>query len=217
MKTFKAEEQTWNNTKKKREMKLVKKYILSVAILCCFITEVQAQSIKTNIPLWLTGSPNIGFEYTLTRQITLNAEALWMPYMFKDGEEVFRVLEGSVEARYYLDPRNYYTNDSWDGFYVGPYAMYGNFNIGLLKNDNIDESRRRKGWGVSGGITAGYKFAFGTRWAIDVNLGLGYAHIQYDKYELGGDKIQYPLELKKTRQWIGPTKFGVHLVYNIFR
>lgn len=200
-----------------REMKSVKKYLLSAAVFCCFVAGVQAQSIKTNIPLWLTGSPNIGFEYTLTRQVTMNAEVLWMPYMFKNGEEVFRVLEGSLEARYYIDPRNYYTNDSWDGFYIGPYAMFGNFNIGLLKNDNPEESRRRKGWGVSGGVTGGYKFAFGTRWALDLNLGLGYAHLQYDKYPLGGEYVQFPLEVKKTRRWIGPTKFGVHLVYNLFR
>jgi len=199
------------------KIKTVIRYVLGVAILSVVTTTVAAQSIKTNIPLWLTGSPNIGFEYTLTRQVTLNAEALWMPYMFKDGEEVFRILEGSIEARYYLDPRNYYTNDTWDGFYVGPYAMYGNFNIGLIKDDDKDSSVRRKGWGVSGGVSAGYKFAFGTRWALDINLGLGYAHLQYDKYPLGGEFVNYPLELKKTRQWIGPTKFGVHIVYNIFR
>ena len=199
------------------KIKKVIRYVLGVAILSTVTTTVAAQSIKTNIPLWLTGSPNIGFEYTLTRQVTLNAEALWMPYMFKDGEEVFRILEGSIEARYYLDPRNYYTNDTWDGFYVGPYAMYGNFNIGLIKDDDKESSVRRKGWGVSGGISAGYKFAFGTRWALDINLGLGYAHLQYDKYPLGGEYVNYPLELKRTRQWIGPTKLGVHIVYNIFR
>ena len=195
----------------------VKKYILSFAILSCLAIGVNAQTIKTNTIMWLTGSPNIGYEQTLTRQVTLNAEVLWMPYMFKDGEEVFRALQGTVEARYYINPRNYYTNDSWDGFYVGPYAMYGNFNIGLLKNDDPLQSIRRKGWGVSGGITTGYKFAFGTRWALDLNIGLGYAHLQYDKYHLGGEYVHFPIEKKQTKKWIGPTKFGVHLAYNIFR
>lgn len=199
------------------KIKTVIGYVLGIAIWSAVTTTVAAQSIKINTPLWLTGSPNIGFEYTLTRQVTLNAEALWMPYMFKSGEEVFRILQGTIEARYYWDPRNYYTNDSWDGFYIGPYAMYGNFNIGLIKDNNKAESIRRRGWGVSGGITTGYKFAFGTRWALDLNIGIGYAHLQYNKYPLGGEYVHYPLELKKTRKWIGPTKFGVHLVYNIFR
>ena len=48
-------------------------------------------------------------------------------------------------------------------------------------------------------------------------MGVGYAHFQYDKYKLGGEYVNFPLELKKTKQWIGPTKFGVSLTYNIFR
>ena len=103
------------------------------------------------------------------------------------------------------------------GFYIGPYAMYGTFNIGLLKHNDPLRSYRRKGWGVSGGITFGYKYAFNSRLALDMNIGVGYAHFQYDKYKLGGEYVNFPLELKKTKQWIGPTKFGVSLTYNIFR
>lgn len=183
---------------------------------------LRAQSVRTNLPLWLTGSPNVGFECTLSRQFTAVADVSWMPYMFRKHEEVFRVLQGSVEARYYVNPGNFYTNDSWDGFYVGPYAMYGNFNVGFFKHGENGEgdanrSRRHKGWGVSGGITAGYKFSFNSRWGLDLNLGLGYAHLQYNKYRLGGEYADFPLRLKQTKSWIGPTKFGVHLTYNLFR
>ena len=52
---------------------------------------------------------------------------------------------------------------------------------------------------------------------LDLNLGVGYVHFQYDKYKLGGEYANFPLEVKKTKQWIGPTKFGVSLTYNIFR
>ncbi len=198
-------------------MKPVVRYILLVSVLLCLFGGVRAQSVKVNVPLWLTGSPNIGFEYTLTRQLTVNAEGAWLPDMFKKNEEVFRVLMGSAELRYYWNPQNFYTNDSWDGFYIGPYAMYGTFNIGLLKHNDPLRSYRRKGWGVSGGITFGYKYAFNSRLALDMNIGVGYAHFQYDKYKLGGEYVNFPLELKKTKQWIGPTKFGVSLTYNIFR
>jgi hypothetical protein len=176
-----------------------------------------AQSIKTNVPLLLTGSPNIGIETTLTRQLTLDAEVMWMPYMFKKHEEVFRASMGSIECRYHVNPAHYYTNDSWDGFYVGPYALYGQFNIGRYRHHDMDRSFRRKGWGVSGGLTAGYKFYLSPRFKIDINVGLGYAHLQYNKYKLGGEYADFPLEQKATKAWIGPTKFGVYLVYNIFR
>lgn len=100
-------------------MKPIRRHILSLSVLFCFACGVQAQSIRINMPLWLTGSPNIGFEYTLTRQLTVNGEVIWLPYMFKKNEEVFRSLQGAVEVRYYVNPHNFYTNDSWDGFILG--------------------------------------------------------------------------------------------------
>jgi hypothetical protein len=190
---------------------------ITCALLLALTGALRAQSIKTNIPLWVTGSPNIGAEVTLTRQLTLDGEVLWMPYMFKKHEEVFRALVGSIECRYHVSPSHYYTNDSWDGFYVGPYALYGQFNIGLMRHGDMDRSYRRRGWGVSGGITTGYKIYLSPRFKLDINVGIGYAHLQYNKYKLGGEYAHYPIERKATKAWIGPTKFGVYLVYNIFR
>lgn len=199
-------------------MKRFLQHILACLALCLFYCpSSQAQALKTNIPLILTGTPNVGVEWSLGKQLTLNADVLWAPYLFKKDEEVFRALIGSVDVRYYINPKYYYTNDLWDGFYVGPYAMYGNFNIGLKNSDEEKTSYRRKGWGVSAGLSTGYKFYLSSRFRLEINLGLGYAHMQYDKHELGGEFAHYPLERKKTKAYVGPTKFGVHLVYNIFR
>lgn len=177
---------------------------------------VKAQAIKTNVPLLLVGTPNVGMEFTVSQQFTTNLDILWMPYMFKKHEEVLRALVGSADLRYYVKPRYYYTNNMYDGFYLGPYVEAGNFNIGFWR-DEERESYRYKGWGISAGLSLGYKFYLSKRFRLDLNLGLGYAHLQYDKYQLGGEWADYPLELKDTRAWFGPTKFGVHLVYNLFR
>ena len=177
---------------------------------------VKAQAIKTNVPLLLVGTPNVGMEFTVSQQFTTNLDILWMPYMFKKHEEVLRALVGSADLRYYVKPRYYYTNHMYDGFYLGPYVEAGNFNIGFWRGEER-ESYRDKGWGISAGLSLGYKFYLSKRFRLDLNLGLGYAHLQYDKYQLGGEWADYPLELKDTRAWFGPTKFGVHLVYNLFR
>ena len=177
---------------------------------------VKAQAIKTNVPLLLVGTPNVGMEFTVSQQFTTNLDILWMPYMFKKHEEVLRALVGSADLRYYVKPRYYYTNNMYDGFYLGPYVEAGNFNIGFWRGEER-ESYRYKGWGISAGLSLGYKFYLSKRFRLDQNLGLGYAHLQYDKYQLGGEWADYPLELKDTRAWFGPTKFGVHLVYNLFR
>lgn len=177
---------------------------------------VKAQAIKTNVPLLLVGTTNVGMEFTVSQQFTTNLDILWMPYMFKKHEEVLRALVGSADLRYYVKPRYYYTNNMYDGFYLGPYVEAGNFNIGFWRGEER-ESYRYKGWGISAGLSLGYKFYLSKRFRLDLNLGLGYAHLQYDKYQLGGEWADYPLELKDTRAWFGPTKFGVHLVYNLFR
>ena len=177
---------------------------------------VKAQAIKTNVPLLLVGTPNVGMEFTVSQQFTTNLDILWMPYMFKKHEEVLRALVGSADLRYYVKPRYYYTNNMYDCFYLGPYVEAGNFNIGFWRGEER-ESYRYKGWGISAGLSLGYKFYLSKRFRLDLNLGLGYAHLQYDKYQLGGEWADYPLELKDTRAWFGPTKFGVHLVYNLFR
>ena len=193
--------------------------ILFILLLTGFVYSPSAssQAIKTNVPLILTGTPNIGVEWSVGKQFTVNGDILWAPYLFKKNEEVFRSLIGSIDLRYYINPKFYYTNDLWDGFYIGPYAMAGNFNIGLKNNEPDKISYRRRGWGISSGISTGYKFYLSSRFRLEVNAGFGYAHMQYDKFQLGGEYAKYPLERKKTKAYVGPTKFGIHLVYNIFR
>lgn len=190
--------------------------IMSLMLFCCN-PDTKSQALKTNLPLILSGSPNIGVEWSVGRLLTANVDVSWMPYMFKKNEEVFRVLAGSIDFRYYLNPKYYYTNDLWDGFYVGPYVTAGNFNVGLKEKNEEKTSYRRRGWGVSCGVSAGYKFYLSSRLRLDTNIGLGYAHFQYDKYQLGGEFANFPEEIKKTKSYIGPTKIGVSIVYNIFK
>ena len=175
-------------------------------------------AVKVNIPITLVGSPNVGAEVLIGQQFTVNGDFLWLPYLWKKEEEVFRALQTSVDLRYYPNPRYYYTSTFYDGLYFGPYAMYGNFNIGLAGSDGLtDDDIRYRGWGISGGVSVGYKLFLSTRFRLDINVGLGYARLQYNTYQLGGEWSEWPTTIDDTKDWIGPTKFGVHLVYNLFR
>ena len=161
-------------------MKKIIRYIAFCAVLLLLSNQnVRSQAIKTNIPFTITGNPNIGVEWSVSKQLTLNADILWSPYMFKKSEEVFRLLIGSVDFRYYVNPRYYYTNDLWDGFYIGPYFTAGNFNIGLKNKNEEETSYRRVGWGMSTGVSTGYKFYLSARFRVDLNIGVGYVHTQY--------------------------------------
>ena len=191
-------------------------YVL-IALFSMFTQSSSGQAIKTNIPLTLAGSPNLGFEFTVGNQMAINVEGLWTPYMSKSSESVFRVLQTSADLRYYLKPKYYHTNNMFDGFYVGPYVMYGNYNVGFNRADPVESNDRYVGWALSAGVNVGYKLYLSRRFRLDFNLGIGYAHLQHDIYRLGKEYSEYPYKIKDTKSWIGPTKFGIHLVYNINR
>ena len=195
------------------------KYQLSflIVLFSMFTLSSSGQAVKANIPLTLAGSPNLGFEFTIGAQMAINVEGLWTPYMSKSSESVFRVLQTSADLRYYLKPKYYHTNNMFDGFYVGPYVMYGNYNVGFNRVDPVESNNRYVGWGLSAGVNVGYKLYLSRRFRLDFNMGIGYAHLQHDIYRLGKEYSEYPYKLKDTKSWIGPTKFGIHLVYNINR
>lgn len=115
--------------------------------------------------------------------------------------------------RYYFKPAEGYRLT--DGWYVGGYAMYGDFNIGLYRHNDMDQSFRRMGWGVSAGVSAGWKYQFNAHWQMDINIGIGYAHLQYHKYKLGGAYKHRPIGTWRTKEWIGPTRFSVSFGYVI--
>ena len=175
-------------------------------------------AVKTNVPMLLLGGPNVGAEITLSQQFTVNGEFMWQPFLFKKKEDVFDAMLMGADFRYYPNPRFFYTSSYYDGLYFGPYAMYGLFNIGMVGGDGLSaDDERYKGWGISGGLLVGYKLFLSPRFRLDINLGLGYAHLQYDTYQMTGQWAEWPMSIKDTKSWIGPTKFGVHLVYNLFR
>lgn len=193
------------------------KYLLyvSIALLSMISISGHGQAIKTNIPLTLAGTPNLGVEFTIGNQLAINVEGLWMPYLFKKSESVLRGFQTNAEVRYYIKPKYYHTNNLFDGFYIGPYAMYANYNIGFNRKDPVESNNRYVGWALSSGISLGYKLYLSRKLRIDFNLGIGYAHLQYDIYSLGKEHAEYPRSLKDTKMWIGPTKLGIHLVYNL--
>lgn len=195
------------------------KYLLYILISLFSLSSLSSsgQAIKTNIPLILVGTPNLGFEFTVGSQFAVNIEGLWTPYMFKKSESVFRVFQTSADFRYYIKPKYYHTNNMFDGLYLGPYVMYGAYNVGFNRADPVESNDRYVGWGISTGLNIGYKMYLSRSLRLDFNVGVGYAHLQYDTYRLGKEHSEYPYKMKETKPWIGPTKFGIHLVYNIGR
>jgi hypothetical protein len=70
-------------------------------------------------------------------------------------------------------------------------------------------------WTYGGGLEYGYSAPIAKRLNIDFTLGLGYLRGQYKEY-LPIDKC-YVWQVTKMRNWFGPTKLEVSLVWLIGR
>ena len=74
-----------------------------------------------------------------------------------------------------------------NGFFFGPYAHYGEFNLGnnglLFGILNRLKPNRYEGWLVGGGIGCGYQYPLALHWNIGAEVGFGYTYIKAKKYE----------------------------------
>ena len=170
------------------------KLILAVGFLLAFATGVNAQkqrtqtylpkiAIKTNALYWATSTPNLGLEIGLAKKLTLDISGNYNPWKFSDNKQLKHWLV-QPELRYWLCER-------FNGSFFGLHDRYDGKIYGA-------------------GISYGYQWILKKRWSMEATIGVGYAHIKYDKYEPGDDgrKIDH-----NTKDYFGPTKIGLSFIY----
>ena len=69
-----------------------------------------------------------------------------------------------------------------------------------------------EGYLYGGGVSVGHSWILKKRWSIEASVGVGYAHIVYDKYPCRacGTKLK-----DSSKNYFGPTKASVSLIYVI--
>lgn len=179
----------------------------------CINARAQKAAIKTNLLYGAyTYTPNLGIEAGLGRKTTLSLSGGYNPWNLSGTTENNKKLVhwlGQLELRYWLCQR-------FNGHFFGIHALGSQFNISghklplLFGQDSKDY--RYEGYAAGGGITYGYQFILGKRWNLEAAIGMGYARLNYGKYEchkcaekLGDEKKNY----------VGPTNAGVSLIYII--
>ena len=173
----------------------------------------QKLAVKTNVLYGgIARTPNLSVEFSLNRHSTLDLSASYNWFTLsetdKEQKKLVHWLTG-LEYRYWLC-RNY------SGHFFGIHALGTQYNIGAYKLPLLfgsdSKEHRYEGWGVGGGISYGYNFYLGTRWSLEAMIGVGYVRLNYDKFECAtcGKKIG-----KESRNYYGPTKAGISLIYII--
>lgn len=171
----------------------------------------QEVAVKTNLLYGAyTYTPNLGLELALGRRATLDVGGGYNPWNLDGARDNNKKLVhwlGQIEYRYWFCQK-------FNGHFIGVHALGTEFNISqhelplLFGKDS--QKYRYQGYGYGGGISWGYQWILGKHWNLELNLGVGYARLHYDKFECKkcGNKIG-----TESRNYYGPTKAGVSLIY----
>ena len=165
-------------------------------------------AVKTNMLYDALLTPNIGVEFYLGKNYTISAD--WMYAWWKKHSIAWwhRTYGGDLEFRRYFG--RVADEKPLQGWHVG---LYG----GIVTYDFDWGGRGYLGdrWSYGGGLSFGYSMPWKRRLNLDFTVGLGYLGGEYKEYlPLDGC---YVWQCTKQRNYIGPTKIEVSLVWLIGR
>lgn len=175
--------------------------------------DAQSVGIKTNLLYGgVTYTPNLGVEIGLGKRTTLELSGGYNPWNLDGAMDNNKKLVhwlAQVEFRYFFCER-------FNGHYIGVHALGGMYNIAAhelpLLFGNDSRNYRFQGTALGAGVSYGYQLVLGKNWNLEFNIGVGYANLKYEKYRCVncGEK-----QGDFSRNYFGPTKAGISIVYVI--
>lgn len=191
-------------------MKIVKKLALLLLLLTAGKTvNAQDVALKTNLLYDASATVNAGFEFGLAPRWTLDLSGNYNGWDVNNHK--WKHWMAQPEFRYWFC-------DRFARHFFGFHLLGGEYNIGMIKNNvkflGNDYSpltnHRYQGWGAGVGVAYGYAFILGDHWNLELELGVGYVYLNYDKFQCAecGRKVS-----EGDRHYIGPTKAAINLVY----
>lgn len=193
---------------------LTKAFLAIASVVAIMVTagEARAQQlgVKTNILYDATASINLGVEYTVAPRWSIDLSGDYNAWTFGHGKR-WKHWFLQPEARYWLC-------DATVGHFVALHALGGKYNVGhigaardlLGYNFSALKDHRYQGWMVGAGVAYGYSWMLNKHWNIEAELGIGWIHTKYDKFECKGCGRKVG---KGHKNFVSPTKAAVNLVY----
>ena len=177
----------------------MKKKLFSLMCMICLFTCTAAWgqdvALKTSGLLWLTTTPNVGVEVALTPKYTLELAGAYNPWTFKDDKKM-RFWLVQPELKYWLC-------EKFEGHFVGLHLHGAQYYGGFKK-------KRYDGYLAGGGFTYGYDWILSPHWNLEAAIGIGYARLWYKE---SPRTICEKCHEDKTKNYFGPTKAAISLIY----
>lgn len=181
-------------------------------------TQAQEFAVKTNLLYDATTTPNIGVEVGLKGRSTLNLVYGLNPWKFDSKRH------GERYAKHWLVMPEYrwWTCSRLNGHFIGVHAMVGQLNVSNIDLpapgfffsgpglNKVGSDSRYQGWYAGGGFTYGYQYPLSDHWNLEAEIGVGYAHMWYDRYPCSecGTSLSHG-----GTNYVGLTKLGLSIMY----
>jgi hypothetical protein len=171
-------------------------------------------AIKTNLLYDATSTINFGFEFRVSKSLTLDLSGNLNPWTFKDNQKLKHILVQPELRHWIYEPFN--------GHFLGVHAIWSVFNFGNLDSPygmrealgfaNLKDYRYEGNiYGI--GLSYGYQWMLSNRFSIEATAGFGYAYVNYDKFRC--EECGEELAVNQARHYFGPTKLGLSLIFII--
>lgn len=188
-------------------MKSIHKLIVTGSLLVAGLVlsgEAAAQhvALKTNLLHAATVTPNLAIEIGLGQKTSLDLYGGYNGFDFNDNKK-WRHFIVQPEIRFWLCER-------FNGGFFGVHLHGGQFNVGGLGPFTTIKNHRYQGHFYGGGVSYGHQWMWGKRWGLELELGVGYARMKYDRY---GCNECSPKEKTAHYNYFGPTKVQASIVF----
>lgn len=155
-------------------------------------------SLRANLLRWATLTPDVGVEWRMSDSWGVLVNGSWTSWSRKDKDKKYALWEVSPEVRYYMGSRK--------RCYIGAMYHAGEFNYKL-------SATGKQGSLQGGGITCGCILKLGGALSLDLSLGAGCTHADYDRYTVT-DGVRMQGEGGCKNYW-GVNHAGVSLVWKL--
>jgi hypothetical protein len=136
--------------------------------------------VKTNGVGWLLLNANAALEVDFARRWSVMLPIYYGAFNYFTGNYKVRLFAMLPELRYWLAGSE--CNPA-HGFFVGVHAGFSYFNVAVGGDTRYQDHAGRKP-ALGGGVGVGYRIDFGRRkhFALELSLGGGFYHLDYDKF-----------------------------------
>lgn len=175
-------------------------------------------ALKNNLVYDLALLPNLAVEIPFGRDYRWSAEVEghWSWWNTGEGSSrswwYHRIQMAGLEFRYWLGDRS--KRDPLTGWYIGAYGFGGTYDVRMFTSENPDLGQLSN-LSYSAGLSVGYSVPVARRLNLEFGLGFGYFGGEYKKYYRSACGDEFPWVSTHERNWFGPTKAKVSLVWQI--